>query len=155
MQGSLQNIPLARKPSFVAEALFLMLPVCWQKHTGKEGIDPGFLQKPAEQIILWPAVLPHRARDRPVRILDSPVLCWTLSPPAVFYCLTLFCSLQIGSCCPVGPGRWGKCFLVSGPYCGEPNASRLLQWHPDNITGELAPPSTACTALMWWFLVKG
>lgn len=73
MQGSLQNIPLAREPSFVAEALFLMLSVGWQKHAGKKSIDPGFLWKPAEQIILWPTVLPHRARDRPARILDSPV----------------------------------------------------------------------------------
>lgn len=80
-------------------------------------------------------------------------LCWPMSPPVVFHCLTVSCPSQIGSCCPPSPGRWGNCFLVPSPYCGEPNASRLLQWHTDNITGELGTLTSAWT-LIQWFTVK-
>lgn len=80
-------------------------------------------------------------------------LCWPASPPAVLHCLTMSCPSQIGSCCSPGPGRWGKCFLVPSPYRGEPNASGLLQWHTDNLTGKLGTLTPAWT-LIQWFSVK-
>lgn len=154
--GDLQNIPLAGKSGFVTSVLYLMLPACWQRHMRKKTIAPWFLQKPAEQFAclsdqqschIW-CLGTHRTKAIPRGVLHSafPVL-------VVLQCLTMSCPSQIGSCCPTGPGRWGKCLLVPSPYCGEPNASRLLQWHTDNITGKLGTLASSWS-VTWWFNSK-
>lgn len=129
---------------------------------GKENHSPMVPSKTrrADHLPLRPTVLPclmfwkfmelEICQEEP-RILQF--LRWPVSPPAVLNYFTVSCPSQISSCCPLGPGRWGKCFLVPSPYCREPNAGRLLQWHTDNITGELGTFTSPWT-LIQWFTVK-